>query len=182
MQLGACSKVLNFLALGSENCSLLSVEFQKSSQLISLCPADELCTGGSLVLYALRHHLRAQFSWLIDSMSCLGWVCGIVVMPGNFLEQDSVCRTGGTAIIHPVTAAQGCKENRFSCLGSRETGCCYLGISSGSWTLSEAIQAGGSLLETHNIPIFIYLCACKNCDRRGQFIAVVWSRTAFLHP
>lgn len=110
MQLGACSKVLNFLALGSENCFLLSVEFQKSSQLISSCPADELCTGGSLVLYALRHHLRAQFSWLIDSMSCLDWVCGIVMMPGNFLEQDSACRTGGTAIIHPVTAARAAKR------------------------------------------------------------------------
>lgn len=114
MQLGACSQVLDFwctwcLALGSEYCFLLSVEFQKSSRLISLCPADELCTSGSLVLYTLRH-LRAQFSWLINSKSCLDWVCGIVVMPGNFLEQDSVCHTGGMAVIHHVTrrwAAKG---------------------------------------------------------------------------
>lgn len=95
-----------------------------------------------------------------------------MVVPGNFLEQNSVCHTGGMAIIHRVTTKWAAKGTGSLALAAgRLAVVIWASHLEGRW-FSEAIQAGGTLLETQNIPIFIYLCACKNCDGWGQFIAV----------
>lgn len=64
----------------------------------------------------LRDHLRSQFSLLIDWNSCLGEVCEMVVTPGDFLEQNLACRTGGKGVIHHVTTAGAGKRADFLAL------------------------------------------------------------------
>lgn len=74
------------------------------------------------------------------------------MVPGSFLEQDSVCHAAGTAIIRHVTTAGAAKGAGSLALATGRLAV-VIGLSHlEAGQLVRPYRQGGSLLETQNIP------------------------------